>query len=213
MRRQENADSGNADRVTHDGMRALVANLAISAAKEQQRLAFMGSFGLLDLAEVNRMVAAVDRNCHLAFEISERAVEDRCAVRADLVTYAFELLAAADRKPARQRLLVRGKYVNGEDFALLEARIAVGLFVDAHQRQRWNQRDGSESVGGQPMQFAGGANRRNHGNAGCEMTHHAPQFVLFDCHPNLSARGCYQTLANRKSVSGAGRGARLPFPS
>src|SRR5271155_6192060 len=101
MRRQENADSGNADRVTHDGMRALVANLAISAAKEQQRLALVRSFGLLDLAQVNRMVAAVDRRRHLALQVRERAIEDRCAVRADLVAHALELLAAAHREPSR----------------------------------------------------------------------------------------------------------------
>src|SRR5216684_6434867 len=63
---------------------SLIANLAIPAAEEQQRLALCGSLGLLDLAEVNRMVAAVDRGRHLALEISERAVEDWSAVRPDL---------------------------------------------------------------------------------------------------------------------------------
>src|SRR5271170_6941426 len=121
MRRQENADSGNADRGAHDCMRELVANFAISAAKKQQRLALVRSFGLLDLAEVNRMVAAVDRRRHLALQVRERAVEDRCAVRADLVTHALELLATADCEPSRQRFLVRRQHVDSKNLALLEA--------------------------------------------------------------------------------------------
>src|SRR6266481_8188778 len=105
----------------------LIANLAITAAEEQQRFAFVRSFGLLDLAEINRMVAAVDRGRHFAFEVGERAVEDRSAVRADLVADALELLAATNRKLARQRFLVGREYINGKDFALLETRIAVGF--------------------------------------------------------------------------------------
>src|SRR5579862_2009625 len=100
MRRQENADAWDAGDGAHVDVCGLIANLAISATEEQERLAFMRSFGLLDLAEVNRMIAAVDRDCHLAFEIRERAVEDRRTVCADLVADAFELIAAADCKLA-----------------------------------------------------------------------------------------------------------------
>src|SRR5208283_4611884 len=194
MRRQEDADCGDSDRGTHVDMGDLVAELTVSAAEKQQRLALAGSFGLLDLGDVNRMVAAVDRGGHFALEISERTVEDRGAVRANFVTDPLEFVAAADRELARQRFLVAGQYIDGEDFALLEAGIALGLLVHANQGQRRNQRDRRKRVGSQAVQLTRAAPRRDHGNAGREMTHHAPQFVLFDRHPNLSARGCYQTI-------------------
>src|SRR5208337_4229793 len=141
MRRQENADSGYSGRGSHVDAGELVAHLAVTAAEEQQRFTFGGGLGLLDLAEVNRMVAAVDRGGHFALEIRERTGEDRGAVRAHTVTHALELVAAADRELARQRFLVRRQYVDGEHLTLLEARIALGLLVDADQRQRRHQRD------------------------------------------------------------------------
>src|ERR1700693_5595407 len=48
MRRQENADSWDAGGA-HVGVFDLIANLAVSAAEEQQRPALCGSLGLLDL--------------------------------------------------------------------------------------------------------------------------------------------------------------------
>src|SRR5208283_2631356 len=109
----------------------LVAELTVSTAEKQQRLALVERFGLLDLADVNRVVAAVDRGGHFALEISERTVEDRGAVRANFVTDALEFVATADRELARQRFLVAGQDIDGEDPALLEAEIALGLLVHA----------------------------------------------------------------------------------
>src|SRR5215469_11832192 len=118
----------------------LIAHLAVAAAEKQQRFSFVRSFSLRDLAQVNRVIAGVDRRGHLALQIRERAVEYRSAVRADPVTDALELLAAADCEPARQRFLFRGQDIDGEDLALVEARIALGLLVDADQRERRNER-------------------------------------------------------------------------
>ena len=80
------------------------------------------------------------------------------AIGADFITHAFELVAAGDGEPARERFLVGSEHVHGEDFALVEAWIALGFLVDTDQQQRRNQRDRGERVGGQAMHLARAAN-------------------------------------------------------
>src|SRR5208282_4841504 len=95
----------------------------------KQRLA-LASFSTLDLTDVDRMVAGLVGVDHPALEMGKRVVQDRHAVGAEPVGDALELLAAADREPARKLLLGVAQDVDGEEPALSEAGIALGLLVD-----------------------------------------------------------------------------------
>src|SRR5580698_2785034 len=117
-----------------------VADRAIAAAKEQQRFSFT-NLGLLDLAQIERMVAAFVGRIESAFDKRQHPVQNWCAVRSDPICDALELVAAANRKLARERLLVFPQDIDGEDLALLERRPTLGLLVDRDQKQWRHQRD------------------------------------------------------------------------
>src|SRR5208282_861341 len=158
-----------------------VSEFPVAPAEEEQRFG-LASLGLLDLADIDSVIAAIVRGGHLAFDVTYAAGQDRRTVGADVVANAIELLAAAHGELAREVLLVRCQDVDGERPGLVKACVAFGLLVDANQEQRRHQRDRGKCVRGESMHLAGLSKRRDDRNAGREMTHHTAQFIFLNRH-------------------------------
>src|ERR1044071_2409747 len=83
--------------------------LVVLPFEEEQRLALVGGRGMQDFADVNRMVAAVVGVDDLAFDVADRAVDEREAALARAPFEAVELRHAFRREAARDFFLVDRK--------------------------------------------------------------------------------------------------------
>src|SRR5690348_13686142 len=121
--------------LTPDRRAGSVTEGSVAATEEQQWFA-VDRGRLLDLAEVDSVVASRVHRGELALDKSQRALQDCRAVGSGMVGDAFEFGAPAYRKAARDRFLVVGEDVHGEDFAFLEIGVALRLIVHRYQQQR-----------------------------------------------------------------------------
>src|SRR5689334_12843435 len=100
-------------------------------------------------ADIDRMVAAVVGVYDPAFDMADRALDEREAVRARAPMEAVELRDAFGRKAPRDLFLVLGEHVDGEVAGTGEAGIALRRLVDADERERRVEGQRGEGVGGE----------------------------------------------------------------
>src|SRR5580700_4880172 len=112
-----------------------VTKRAVAATEKKQGFAVDGC-GLLDLAEINSMVAARIGCTKRALDVPHGTLQNRCSVGARPVGHAFKLGASADREATRKRFLVVGQNVDREDLALLEEGVTLGLLVNTDEQDR-----------------------------------------------------------------------------
>src|SRR5207249_7819480 len=128
--------------------RSAARQLMIAAAKKEQGAPFAG-VGTLDLADVDGVIAGVVRGDDAAFDVRQRALENRRAGAAAATGQVDELVAARHREPARQLLLMLVEDVHDEHLRPVDRRIALRALVDAHEDERRIERDRGNGVRGQ----------------------------------------------------------------
>src|SRR5437016_9659598 len=172
-----------------------LGQVAILAREEEQR-APLARLGVLDLADVDDVVAALERVDDAALDVPERTREDGRAEPAEPELQAGELVPARSGKAPRDRLLVLGEDVEHEGLRVEEVRVGLGLAVDADQEERGAERERGDRVGREPVGLPALVARGDDGDAGREAAHHPAQLVWLDRHPD-------RLMPARRSVNGA----------
>src|SRR5713226_4481523 len=124
--------------------------VTVLATEEEERAPVAG-LRVLDLADVDDVVAALDRVDDPALDVAERALENRRAQPAEPEIQARELVPARGREAPRDRLLVVGEDVEHEGLRVEDVRVGLGLAVDADQEERGRERERGDRVGREPV--------------------------------------------------------------
>src|SRR5882724_556842 len=160
-----------------------LGQVAVLAPEEEQR-APLARLGVLDLADVDDVVAALERVDDAALDVPERAREDGRAEPAEPELQAGELVPAGGGKAPRDRLLVLGEDVEHEGLRVEEVRVGLGLAVDADQEERGGERERGDRVGREPVRLPALVARGDDGDAGREAPHHLAQLARLGRHPD-----------------------------
>src|SRR5947207_6985940 len=160
-----------------------LGQVAVPAPEEEERTP-LARLGVLDPADVDDVVAALERVDDAALDVPERAREDGRAEPAEPELQAGELLPARGGKAPRDRLLLLGEDVEHEDLRVEEVRVSLGLAVDADQEERGGERERGDRVGREPVGLPALVARGDDGDAGREAAHHLAQLVRLDRHPD-----------------------------
>src|SRR5581483_10191663 len=131
--------------------------------------------GVLHLADVDHVVAALVGLDDPALDVRERPLQDERSTAAGATGDARELLAARLREPRREVLLVLGEDVHHELLRVEEVREGLRLLVDADEEERRRERERGDGVRREPVAVALRVARRDDRDAGREQSHHAPQ--------------------------------------
>src|SRR5204862_3542937 len=132
------------------GGRSVLGKVAVAAPEEEER-APVARLGVLDLADVDDVIAALERVDDAALDVPERAREDGRAEPAELELQAAELVPARGGEAPRDRLLVLGEDVEHEDPRVKEVRVGLRLAIDADQEERGREREPGDRVGREPV--------------------------------------------------------------
>src|SRR5206468_563541 len=160
-----------------------LGQVAILAPEEEQR-APLARLGVLDLADVDDVVAALERVDDAALDVPERTREDGRPEPAEPELQAGELVPAGGGKAPRDRLLVLGEDVEHEGLRVEEVRVGLGLAVDADQEERGGERERGDRVGREPVGLPALVARGDDGDAGREAPHHLAQLARLGRHPD-----------------------------
>src|SRR5256712_4309100 len=153
-------------------------------AREEEQWPPLARLGVLDLADVDDVIAALERVDDAALDVPERTREDGRTEPAAPELQAGELVPSRGGEAPRDRLLVLGEDVEHEDLRVEEVRVGLGLAVDADQEERGGERERGDRVGREPVGLPALVARGDDGDAGREAPHHLAQLVRLDRHPD-----------------------------
>src|ERR1051325_94630 len=135
-----------------------------------------------NLADHNRVIAAVVALGDLAFDVAQRFIDDCGAVLTGMPLKSGEFIRSFGREPARNLLLAFAQKIYREAIFHFEAGIASRFFINADQNQRRIEGERHESVGGESVGRAGLVDRGDDCDACGEVTHDAAQLLRIDGH-------------------------------
>ena len=181
-----------------------LANFAVLAAKEEQRLSIAND-DLLDLSDEDGVITGVLRRVQAAFQICQRAMQNGRAVLRALKARAC-FLGSTIVGSCRARIILRNgtlilrQYVHPE--ALLGVQMCMGAsaLIDAHQHQHRVKRHRGERVRRHAVHLVVGI-ERNYGDAGRKASQGLAEVGLAHTHSVVFCLRLTDKLTRRSSLN------------